>query len=110
MASLANVFNHLVLPPGLPGQQDADIEYISNDVLDRLIRATVTLGRLASWEQASVWHAVRQSLHRCQTLHARGRLEKQSLISEFRHLEHGQPIILHIIEQNAALIIRLDIR
>jgi hypothetical protein len=110
MASLANVFNHLVLPPRLPGEQDADIEHISNDVLDRLIRATVTLGKLAGQEQASVWHAVRKSLHRCHTLHARGRLEKQSLISEFRHLEHDQPLILHIIEQNAALIIRRDIR
>jgi hypothetical protein len=110
MASLAIVFNHLVLPPQLPGEQDVDIERTSDDVLNRLTHATITLGRLAGQKQASTWHAVRQSLRRCHSLHARGRLEKQSLISEFQYLKPDQPIILHIIEQNAALIIRRDDR
>jgi hypothetical protein len=110
MASFANVFNHLVLPPKLPGGQDADTEHISSDVLSRLIQAATTLGKLAGQEQASTWDGVRQSLRRCHSLHARGRLEKQSLISEFRHLKHGHPLILHVIEQNAALIIRHGVR
>ncbi|KAF2797566.1 hypothetical protein K505DRAFT_358267 [Melanomma pulvis-pyrius CBS 109.77] len=109
MASLANVFNHLVLPQKLPEKQDTDIERTNNDVLLRLTQATITLGRLAGQEQAATWHAVRQSLRRCHSLHAPGRLEKQSLISEFQHLKHDQPLILYIIEQNAALIIRRDV-
>ena len=110
MASLANVFNHLVLPPKLPGEQDTDNQSISDEVLARLTHATTTLGKLAGLEQASTWHAVRQSLRRCHSLHASGRLEKQSLSSEFRYLKHDQSLILHIIEQNAALIIRRDAR
>lgn len=110
MASLADVFNHLVLPPKLPGKQDVNIERTSNDVLNRLTQATITLGRLAGQEQASTWNAVHKSLRRCHSLHARGRLEKQSLISELRDLKHGQPLMLHIIEQNAGLIIRRNDR
>jgi hypothetical protein len=110
MATVANVFNHLVLPTQIPGKQDADIEIINSDVLVRLIHATVTLGKLACEKQASIWHAVRQSLRCCQSLHVLGRLEKQSLIAEFRLLKHDQPLILHVAEQNAALIIRRDKR
>lgn len=110
MASVANVFNHLVLPPQLPGKQDVDIESSSNDILGRLMQATTTLSKLAGQEQVSVWAAVRESLRRCQYLHASGRLEKESLMSELRHLRRDQPLILHILEQNAALIIRLDVR
>jgi hypothetical protein len=110
MVPLMNVYNHLVLPPKLPGRQDADIECTSNEVLVRLIQATVTLGSLAGQEQASTWHAVRQSLRRCHSLHVPDRLEKRSLISEFRYLKHDQPLVLDVIEQNAALIIRRDVR
>jgi hypothetical protein len=110
MASLTSVFNHLVLPPKLPGKEDSDIRGTSNDLLVRLTQAAITLGRLAGQEQASIWHAVCQSLRRCDSLHALGRLEKQSLISGFRDLKHDQPLVLHVIEQNAALIIRQDVR
>ncbi|KAF2123668.1 hypothetical protein P153DRAFT_435751 [Dothidotthia symphoricarpi CBS 119687] len=109
MATLAHVFNHLVLPPQIPGEQDEDIERSSHDILVRLIRATSTLARLAGQNQTATWQPLRQSLRRCQSLHERGHLEKQSLISEFKNIQHDQPLVLHIIEQNAALIVRRDI-
>ena len=110
MASLTSIFNHLVLPPKLPGQQDADIQHISNDILERLIKATSTLGEFVGQKQAPAWCALDQSLRRCQFLHASGYLEKQSLISAFQNLKHRESLILHILEQNAALIIRPDVR
>lgn len=99
-----------MLPPKLPGQQDADIQQVSNDILKRLIKATATLGKLASQKQAPTWRAFDRSLRCCQFLHASGRLEKQSLISAFQNLKHYGSLILHILEQNAALIIRPDVR
>ena len=110
MVSLASVFNHLVVPPQIPGKQDVDIEGISNDILVRLIQATATLGRLAGQEQASTWHAIRQSLRRCQSLHVLGRLEQRSLISELQSLKHNASLVLHVMEQNAALIIRRELK
>jgi hypothetical protein len=110
MVPLANVFNHLVLPPKLAAAQDKDIQGISDEIMARLMHATATMGNLASSEQASVWRAIRQSLRLCHSLHAGGRLEKQLLILEFKNLEHDRPLFLHVVEQNAALIVRRNVR
>ncbi|KAF1997703.1 hypothetical protein P154DRAFT_622249 [Amniculicola lignicola CBS 123094] len=109
MEMLEEVFNHLVLPPKLPGQQDADIEGTGHDILRRLIHATTTIAALTGHQQASTWRATIQFLRRCDGLHARGRLEKQSLLSEFQQLQHKQPLALHIVEQNAALFVRREV-
>ena len=105
-----DVFNHLVLPPQLPGKQDADIDSTGDAIIARLIHAVTTLSRLASQEQTSPWSTIRQYLRRCQSLHVRGRLESLSLISKFRNFNQEQPLLLHVAEQNAALIVRYDAR
>ena len=97
MSVLMEVFNHLVLPPQLPGKQDTNI-------------ATSTLSRLASHGQTPPWYAIRQYLRRCQCLHINGQLEKRTLISTFCNFNEEQPLLLHIAEQNAALIIRYNSR
>lgn len=110
MSVFMEVFNHLVLPPQLPGKQDANIESTGDDIIIRLIQATSTLSRLFSQEQTAPWHEIRQYLRRCQSLHVHGRLDKLALISEFRNFNQEQPLLLHIAEQNAALIIRYNAR
>jgi hypothetical protein len=110
MAVFIEVFNHLVLPPQLPGKQDANIESTGDAIVDRLIQATSTLSQLASQEHASPWYAIRQYLCRYQSLHVHGRLEKLSLVSKFRNFDQEQPLLLYIAEQNAALIIRYNCR
>ncbi|KAH6355539.1 hypothetical protein HBI34_227520 [Parastagonospora nodorum] len=108
MEMFMEVFNHLVLPPQLPGKQDINTAGIGDAIILRLIQATNTLSRLGSDGQTPTWYAIRQSLYCHQTLHALGRLEKLSLISEFRNLDSDQLLLLHIAEQNAALIVRYN--
>ncbi|PSN61496.1 hypothetical protein BS50DRAFT_578491 [Corynespora cassiicola Philippines] len=108
MASLIDVFNHLVLPPKLPGGQDIDVEMTGNNILARLIHATATMSRLAGQKHVPTWYLIGQSLRHCDFLHERGRLEKKTLVSGFQHLTHNEPLFLYIEEQNAALIVRRD--
>ena len=108
MSVFIEVFNHLVLPPQLPDKQDTNIESIGDAIIVRLIQATSTLSRLTSQEQSSPWYAIRQYLRRCQHLHENGRLEKQTMISKFLNFDQEQPLLLHIAEQNAALIVRYN--
>ncbi|EUC26942.1 hypothetical protein COCCADRAFT_10307 [Bipolaris zeicola 26-R-13] len=108
MSVFMEVFNHLVLPPQLPGKQDANIGSTGDAIILRLIQATSTLSRIASQEQTSPWYAIRQHLRRCQCLHINGRLEKQTLISTFYNFNAEQPLLLHIAEQNTALIVRYN--
>ncbi len=109
MTLLESVFNHLVLPPRLPGQQDTDITDIEQSILTRLIRACDTLGRLTGPSLAPTWASVRHSLRVCRKINP-GRLEKASLLQEFSTLRPKDLLILHVVEQNAALLIRRHLK
>ena len=109
MALLESVFNHLVLPPKLPGQQDIDVEGIEQSILTRLIRACDILGKFTGQQFAETWGSVRHSLRVCLKINP-GRLEKASMLQEFRNLQRKDLLILHVVEQNAALLIRHHIK
>jgi hypothetical protein len=109
MSLLESVFNHLVLPPKLPGQQDIDIEGIEESILNRLIRACDTLDRLTGEKFEETWASVRHSLRTCLKLNL-GRLEKASMLQEFCNLQPEDLLILHVVKQNVALLIRRHIK
>jgi hypothetical protein len=109
MALLESLFNHLVLPPKLPGQQDTDTELINENILTRLIHACNTLGNITGQEFADTWASIGHSLRLCLHLN-QGRLEKSSMLYEFCHLQPNHLLILHIVEQNAALLVRRQVR
>jgi hypothetical protein len=108
MALLESVFNHLVLPPKLPGHRDIDFEGIKQSILTRLIRACDTLGKFTGEQFGETWASVRYSLCICLNIN-RGRLEKASVLQEFCNLQRNGLLILHVVEQNAALLIRRHI-
>ncbi|KAI0406964.1 hypothetical protein F4802DRAFT_605810 [Xylaria palmicola] len=108
MSSPSSVFNHLVLPPDIPGAQDIDIDAVANNVLGRLIHATHTATNLAAdvpWQEAC--QNLHASLQACQVLN-RGHLERSSLLEHMKNLEYGKMLILYLNEQNAGLLIRRD--
>ncbi|KAH6649391.1 hypothetical protein F5144DRAFT_542592 [Chaetomium tenue] len=102
---LESVFNHIVLPPKLPGRQDADLDAVGNNILTRLIHASETLAALPGQETQEAWQSVRQLLLTCLELHQDG-FDKASLPNAFSQLGVGCPVILHIAEQNCAILIR----
>lgn len=109
MSLLEGVFNHLVLPPKLPGRQDPDLENESQDFIKRLIKAVEMLGyTTTNARMSNTLASVRKSLYLSGVLN-RGRLDKDALISAFRMLEEEQ-LVLHVVEQNAALLIRRNKR
>lgn len=105
MALLESVFNHLVLPPKLPGQLDIDIEGIEHNVLTRLIYACDTLGKLAGQDFGESWASIRRSLVTCVNGNPR-HLDKQSILRGFSQLQSNDVLILYLVEQNAALLLR----
>lgn len=109
MALLESVFNHLVLPPKLPGHRDIDFEAIEESILARLIRACDTLGKFTGEQFRETWASVHYSLCICLNIN-RGRLEKALLLQEFCNLQRNGLLILYVVEQNAALLIRRHIK
>jgi hypothetical protein len=108
-ALLEAVFNHLVLPPKLPERQDTDIESIQQSILSRLIRACETLEQSTGNEFRDTWTSVRRSLLVCRDTNL-GHLEKVSMLTAFADLGANDILILHVVEQNAALLIRRNIK
>ncbi|KAH7403218.1 hypothetical protein BKA64DRAFT_443813 [Cadophora sp. MPI-SDFR-AT-0126] len=97
------VFNHIALPPRLPGSQDDAIDKIERQLIDRLLGAT---NQLAESLTDSELVPLRRSLEVAKRVNANGRLTKSSLLTAFTELEATDFIVAHVREQNAAVIIR----
>jgi hypothetical protein len=107
--SLETVFNHLVLPPKIPGEQDADPVSVGHAILNRLGDAWHTITNLCDPDLDKTWASVGQSLRSCLRLN-HGRLDKQSILQQFERFGPDVTLILHVIEQNAGLLIRQSTR
>lgn len=105
-STLELIFNHVALPPRLPGRHDHRIEEIECALTVRLLNASRELRDLMYSDFGDQWDSIRRSLQICKTVNAGGRLNKVSLVTEFQRLERKDLLILHVTEQNAGLLIR----
>lgn len=101
-STLEAVVNHLTLPPRLPGQQDSSLVRVEPILVTYLIDATKRLDFDGSLD------CLRHSLQTSQLINTGRRLQKSSLLKAFRELLRGEFLILQVVEQNAAVIIRRD--
>ncbi|PSR97798.1 hypothetical protein BD289DRAFT_403463 [Coniella lustricola] len=104
VSSLETLFNHLVLPPRLPGTQDANFEDLSYHFIDRLQASVATFDGLIGHVESRVRSTLEDTLLVCRDLN-HGRLDRTSLAAAFGAIEK-QPLILYVVAQNAGLIIR----
>lgn len=104
------LFNHVALPPRLPGQSDKENDAIERALVDRLLNAVCFIRDLPKNDLYQEWDAIRSLLQTCKTLNAGGKLDKTSLLTEFKGLEHNELLILHIREQNAGVLVRRENR
>jgi hypothetical protein len=100
------LFNHFVLPPRLPGKQDSRIEDIEHSLITRVLLASRTMRDLVNIDFRDRWDSVRRSLQTCKVVNLGGKLDKKSLVAEFRSLQSEDILILHVAQQNAGLLIR----
>jgi len=101
------VINHLTLPPRLAGSKDGNLNRIGQNIIARLLEACVVVEKSAAPEIASGLRALHRSLQLCAHVN-QGSLEKCALLEKFQHLQSGVVLILHLVAQNAALLIYCD--
>ena len=107
MASLLeSIINHVALPPKLPGQAEENLNEIEQELVTGLVSASRVLQDAIPTDDFQRWDSTRRMLQTCKELNSGGRLNKSSLLRNFRQLEAGDVLILHIIEQNAGLLIQ----
>ena len=78
---LEDVFNHVALPPRLPGRQDVNIPSIERALIDRLLIAT---SKVFSGVTDGGAESLRRSLEIAKRVNLNGRLTKTSLLAAFR--------------------------
>lgn len=105
MSAFESVFNHLVLPPKVPGTHDIHYAAVSRDLVDRLVDGVDFLTKHVPAEQKPALVTLGRSIGTCGRIN-RGYLDKALLVKAFATIEE-QPLILHMETQNAALVIRL---
>lgn len=110
MSVIEALFNHLVLPPKLPSQQDSNLDGLGQQLAVRLAKAAATLTDFESCPPLvkNALADLENSLLLSEKLN-RGGLDQSSLLEAFASIE-TTPLIIHVVEQNAALFIRFDAR
>ncbi|KAE8149344.1 hypothetical protein BDV25DRAFT_156541 [Aspergillus avenaceus] len=105
---LTLTFNHVVLPPRLPGRQDSEAEAqdVQKDLVHRVLDALESLkGRLD--EKAVVaWEAVEKALNICKEVNHDECINEASLLSALAELQQDSAIILYVAAQNACILLR----
>lgn len=104
---LEQAFNHVVLPPKLPGKQDSNIAEVERKLLSLLSRGANVVESCAG--NNDIWQDVEKALKTCSLVNDSDEeryVNKTALEHAFRDFGNSDIIILHIAEQNAGLLIR----
>jgi hypothetical protein len=102
---LVQLYQHAVLPRQVSGREDKDLYRIESELLRRLSDAVKSLVPHTPLEDLADIDAVRLALTTCSALNVDGKIDRTMLIKEMRQLVSNQELILHVTEQNAALLI-----
>jgi hypothetical protein len=106
-ALLQSLCHHVALPDRLPNGKEGNLEEIENKLTDLALQACFDLSISTEDDRlGSIWEKVAISIHTARLVNEGGKLESRSLLQAFRELDRDQALILHVVEQNAGLIIR----
>ncbi|CAG8953309.1 hypothetical protein HYFRA_00003516 [Hymenoscyphus fraxineus] len=103
---LESIFHHVALPPKLPNRQEAGLDTIQDSLTERLLNASIAIRDSVYERHGPEWDCVRRSISVSKSINAGGRLDKTTLVKAFRELEGNEMLIVHISEQNAALLVQ----
>ena len=99
-------FNHVVLPPKLPGKQDGNIEDVEKKLFSLILRGTNAMKSCAGDDDLFIWQDIEKALRTCGHVNKDRYVNKTALMNIFHHFEDENAVILHITEQNTGLLIR----
>jgi hypothetical protein len=102
------VFNHVVLPPRLPGRRESEntVPEVERDLTRRLLLAVETVKASSDEKSLPAWDSIAKSLRACNSLNENGYANKEALLGASRDMKPGDLLIVYLAQQNACLLIR----
>jgi hypothetical protein len=104
---LWQLYHHAALPRNVPGREDSNLYEIESELAKRLTSAVKSLVPHAPLEDLSCIDTIRLALSTCAALNVDGKVDKSMLTKELLQLHGQQALILHVTEQNVALLVYL---
>ncbi|KAH7082745.1 hypothetical protein BKA63DRAFT_433265 [Paraphoma chrysanthemicola] len=104
-ALLLQVYHHTVLPRDVPGREDRSLYQAESEIARRLTEAVKSLAQHAPLNDLSAVDTIRLAIATSSSINIDGKIEQSMLLRELRQLSETQALILHVTEQNAALLI-----
>jgi hypothetical protein len=106
---LESLFNHVALPPRLPGKLETSIDQIDDELVARLLSV---IKPFVTGHPDSHLSMTMQNLHRslniARRVNAGGKLTKSSLLDAIRAFNGEEMIIIYVLEQNSAILLRRE--
>lgn len=102
---LEEAYFHVALPRDVPGRESKYLFNVEAKLLDFFIAAVKTLVPLVPLEHQTCVDALRLALVTSKALNVEGKLDQDQLAKEIGDLTYNHALILHVTEQNAALLI-----
>lgn len=104
---LESLIAHISLPPKLPTKQDPALSRVEKALATYAVKASSSLrDSLVRDTSHTHWDSIRNLLQTSLTLNAGRSLDQDRLVEAFSTLRTEHPLILHVAEQNAGLLIR----
>ncbi|KAL4782195.1 hypothetical protein BJX76DRAFT_359187 [Aspergillus varians] len=106
-STLLSIFNHVVLPPDIPGEADAQSDAVERELLRRLLGVVTTMKLMCSEETFSTWQKIEITLKKSSLVSEGGACNKSALVRVFKKLSsETYALIVRVPQQNAGLLIR----
>ncbi|KAL2868108.1 uncharacterized protein BJX67DRAFT_387489 [Aspergillus lucknowensis] len=105
-STLQSIFNHVVLPPDLPGGADTQGELVEKELIRRLLEAAIFLKNNSGDDLFPTWQVIENTLKSSSLANEGGMCNKSAIVKALKRLSPENCIILRIREQNAGLLIR----
>ncbi len=103
--ALELLFNHVALPPRLPYKADGKPEIVEKILTTQLLKCACAFRDQCNQEFRAQWNSVCHMLRHCDVDHRDRQLDKTSLQNAFSDLPAGGLLCLHVVSQNAGLLI-----
>jgi hypothetical protein len=101
------VFNHVVLPPNLPGQHDGSrTDEVNQSLVARVLDGLSTLMSTAEHDLTLLLKGMQKTVRMCQLVNQQGFVNKRILLQGWRKMDTGDASIVFVGQQNACILIQ----
>jgi hypothetical protein len=105
-SGLRSIFNHVVLPPELPGHADEHPEAVEKELMRRLLNTVTLMKTKADEELFPTWQILENTLKLSSIVNEGVICNKAALIEALKKVGSENAVIVRVQEQNAGLLIR----